>query len=154
MHSIRRRVVSLFCCTAEQIGKACSFGKPAPRGSLLHGNGGNLQLSQSCDNTQCPRFTNVRVWALVRFYVPNTCILGTRLVLPCKNGCSRFGGNNDLRVQLLPQIAQRWNCHTSKVDSCCAYRSGEILLLHRSVSLGLPTQFAHCCLVKQLCLPV
>ena len=28
----------------------------------------------------------------------------------------------------------RWNCHTSKFDSCCAYRSGEIRVLRTSPS--------------------
>ena len=48
-------------------------------------------------------------------------------------------------------FAHKWNCHNSKFDSCCAYSSGEIRVLHiahcASASLGLPTQFVHCCLV-------
>ena len=96
------------------------------------------------------------------FYVPNPCILGTRPVLPCKNGscCMLYawvGGNKErvyLTVQCLPLVVRRCNCRTSKFDSICAYRSGEIRVLRIShccivsVPLGLPTQFLHCCLVK------
>ena len=32
----------------------------------------------------------------------------------------------------LSSVAHRWNCHTSKLDSCCAYRSGEIRVLRIS----------------------
>ena len=46
-------------------------------------------------------------------------------------------------------VAHKWNCHTSKFD---AYRSGEIRMFYgyltaASVSVGLPTQSVHCCLV-------
>ena len=57
----------------------------------------------------------------------------------------------------LSSVVHKWNCHTSKFDSCCAYRSGEIRVLRisrcsrylavASVSLGLPTQFVHCSLL-------
>ena len=51
----------------------------------------------------------------------------------------------------LPLVAHRWNCHTSKFKSRCAYRSGEIrfygYLAVASASLGLPPQFVHCCLI-------
>ena len=29
-------------------------------------------------------------------------------------------------------VTHRWNCHTRKFDSCCAYRSGEIRVLRTS----------------------
>ena len=87
------------------------------------------------------------------FYFPNPCILGTRPVLPCKNGsCCKLelvGTKPYATVAIgLPLVA---HCHTSKFDSSCAYRSGEIHVLPifhcASVSVGLPTQFVHYCLV-------
>ena len=76
------------------------------------------------------------------FYVPNPRILGTRPVLPCKNGCCCKLELVEQRVCLfygtvaicLPWVAHRWNCHTSKFGSCCAYRSGEIRVLRISHS--------------------
>ena len=76
------------------------------------------------------------------FYVPNPRILGTRPVLPCKNDCCCKLELVEQRACLsygtvaicLPWVAQRWNCHTSKFGSCCAYRSGEIRVLRISHS--------------------
>ena len=76
------------------------------------------------------------------FYVPNPRILGTRPVLPCKNGCccklelveQRACSSYGTVPICLPWVAHRWNCHTSKFGSCCAYRSGEIRVLRISHS--------------------
>ena len=76
------------------------------------------------------------------FYIPNPRILGTRPVLPCKNGCCCKLELVEQRACLsygtvaicLPWVAHRWNCHTSKFGSCCAYRSGEIRVLRISHS--------------------
>ena len=76
------------------------------------------------------------------FYVPNPRILGTRPVLPCKNDCCCKLELVEQRACLsygtvaicLPWVAHRWNCHTSKFGSCCAYRSGEIRVLRISHS--------------------
>ena len=70
------------------------------------------------------------------FYIPNPCVLGTRPVLPCKNGyCCKFElarAKSVLVAISLPLVAHRWNCHTSKFDTCCAYHSGEIRVLQIS----------------------
>ena len=76
------------------------------------------------------------------FYVPNPRILGTRPVLPCKNGCCCKLELVEQRACLsygtvaicLPWVAHKWNCHTSKFGSCCAYRSGEIRVFRISHS--------------------
>ena len=91
-------------------------------------------------------------WWSSYFYVPNLCILGTRPVLPCENGsCCKLEliGTKSVFVlryscYLSVLVAHRWNCHTSKFNNYCAYRSVFYgYLATASVSFGLPAQFVH-----------
>ena len=75
------------------------------------------------------------------FYVPNPCILGTRPILPCKNGyCCKLEWQRACQVCLMVQslFICRWLLTggtvipVAKFDSCCAYRSGEIHVLRIS----------------------
>ena len=91
----------------------------------------------------------------ILFYIPNPCILGTRPVPPCKNGSCCMLELVGCRVCLcystvaicLPLVA---HSHTSKFDNCCAFLEKSVFyryLTAAPVSLWLPTQFVHCCLV-------
>ena len=123
-----------------------------------------LTRDAHCANVLVPRTSAFAlVYPKYSFYVPNPCILGTRPVLPCKNGCCCKLELVEPRACLsygtvaicLPWVAHRWNCHTSKFGSCCAYRSGEIRVLRIShccicfpwATHTVRSQFAHSCLV-------
>ena len=92
------------------------------------------------------------------FYVPNPCILGTRPVLPCKNGsCVRVSRNKErvcFMVNLL--FICRWLLTGGIVIPLSLIAVVPTVLeksvfygylTAASVSLGLPTQFVHCCSV-------
>ena len=100
----------------------------------------HLTRDTHCANDLAPRTSAFAlVFPKYTFYVPNPRILGTRPVLPCKNGsCCKLElvGTKSVFVlcysRYLSSVAHRWNCHTSKFDSCCVYRSGEIRVLRIS----------------------
>ena len=114
-------------------------------------------------DTHCadePRSANVRVCCLCLyfpnyvFYVPNPYVLGTR---PCKNDhCSKLELVRAEHVSLMVRtvaisllwVAHGWNLHLipfvpTVLNKFMFYEYHCVA----SVSLGLPMQFVHCCLV-------
>ena len=89
----------------------------------------------------------------ILFYVPNPCILGTRPVPPCKNGSCCMLELVGQRACLSYATVCHWLLTVIPVslitvvptilEKSVFYR----YLTAAPVSLWLPTQFVHCCLV-------
>ena len=135
-----------------------TFHVPYFRRTYLQNGLHQLTTDTHCANDLAPRTSAFAlVFPKYTFYVPNPCILGTRPVLPCTNAsCCKLVGTKSVFDLCYSRYLSVVGCSSggtfipvsliAVVPTVLEKSAFYGYLAVASVSLGLPTQFVHCCL--------